>query len=765
MGSEGRTRLALAALLGTTIAAYMQVMRPDDYAGPVLLGMAIAGALAVGARRLGLGTPLSALLSALALLTYVGLVFAGDHTAYGLPTPAAVAAIARSIVRAYDFVEIDFAPVPVRPGYVVMLVTGLWGATALGEIATFRWRRPLLASIAPIALFSIAVVVGTGTFVPVLVVLFLAALMTFWAFESLHRLRSWGRWVSTWPGRRDDEPTSIVGVVGRRMAASTIALALASPFVLPALGEGALAWRSGIGGGPGASSGGPGDGTTIDPLVSIASTLTGRSEEELFRVETSASTVPRWHLWTLTEFDGERWKPAPDPTDNPSSEEVDVYQPSGAPVERLEYRVELSKLVGERMPVAFKPSSLKMNELADQADVRVDTVTGDVAFARELEDDLAYDVVSDVPVPTEDVLRKADVGLDAAGDEYVSLPPGAVDERVERLLERWTARAETPFEKLVAIQERLWRFTYNADPGIVETTADGVGINYLTKFLLDTKMGFCQQFATAFAVLSRHLGYPTRVVVGFMPGLRQSTDDGGKAVYVVRGSDAHAWPEVYFRNVGWVPFEPTPRPDAVPEYTQPDVPGDGLAGGGDAASQRNRASQLAERAGAAGGGPGAGDGRDARAREAEWERRFARLLTIVALGVLAFLAGVPALKGWRVRRRYARARDAREAIAAAFEDFEQAAADLATPRSRAETATAYATRVTRAAKLSEDAGRRLASLYDAALYAPSELRDERAREARSLVKQLKDGLWSQASWWSRGTRVFSTRGLASPGRS
>lgn len=769
MGSEGRTRLALAALLGTTIAAYIQVMRPGNYAGPVLLGMALAGGLAVAARRLGLGTPVSAIVSALALLTYLGLVFAAEQTAYGLPTPASAAALARAVVRAYDFVELDFAPVPVRPGYVVMLVTGLWGATALGEIATFRWRRPLLASIGPIALFSIAVVVGTGTFVPVLVVLFLAALLTFWGFESVHRLRSWGRWVSTWPGRSDDEPTSVVGAVGRKMAASTIALALVSPFVLPALGDGALAWRSGIGGGTGDGTGG-GGGTSIDPLVSIASTLTGRSEQELFRVEVfaGAAAVSRWHLWTLTSFDGTQWEPALDPTHKPIGGDVGSYQPVGAPLARLDYRVEISNLIGERMPIAYDASMIETNEQADQDDVLVNPDTGDVAFARELEDDLAYGVTSEVPSPTEEQLRAAGVGRYGVEPVYRELPPDAVTEDVQRLLRRWTRGAETSFDKLVAVQERLRRFTYSADPGLVDTTADGVTTDYLTEFLLDGRIGFCQQFATAFAVLSRELGYPTRVVVGFMPGLRQQADDGEGSVYVVRGSDAHAWPEVYFRGIGWVPFEPTPRPDqldAVPDYT---VLGDGAGAtpaSGDPASLRNRASQLAERAGAAGGAPPRADAPARDESPAEWERRFARLLTIVALGAIAFLAAVPALKRWATRRRYARARDAREAVAAAFADFEQAAADLATPRARSETATAYAARVARAATLSESAGRRLAALYDAALYARSDMRDERAREARALAKQLKDGLWAQASWWSRGARLFSTRGLALPGRS
>lgn len=49
----------------------------------------------------------------------------------------------------------------------------------------------------------------------------------------------------------------------------------------------------------------------------------------------------------------------------------------------------------------------------------------------------------------------------------------------------------------------------------------------------------------------RSLGIPARMAVGFAQGERDGND------YVVRKLDAHAWPEVYFPNVGWVEFEPT----------------------------------------------------------------------------------------------------------------------------------------------------------------------------------------------------------------
>jgi hypothetical protein len=53
--------------------------------------------------------------------------------------------------------------------------------------------------------------------------------------------------------------------------------------------------------------------------------------------------------------------------------------------------------------------------------------------------------------------------------------------------------------------------------------------------------------------MARTLGVPARVAVGFTQGEQQ--DDGS---YLVLGRNAHAWPEVWFDDYGWVPFEPTP---------------------------------------------------------------------------------------------------------------------------------------------------------------------------------------------------------------
>lgn len=73
-------------------------------------------------------------------------------------------------------------------------------------------------------------------------------------------------------------------------------------------------------------------------------------------------------------------------------------------------------------------------------------------------------------------------------------------------------------------------------------------------FLFRDRAGYCQQFAGAAALLLRMGGLPARVSAGFTSGSR----DGARDEYVVRDYDAHAWVEVWFPQIGWVQFDPTP---------------------------------------------------------------------------------------------------------------------------------------------------------------------------------------------------------------
>ena len=160
-----------------------------------------------------------------------------------------------------------------------------------------------------------------------------------------------------------------------------------------------------------------------------------------------------------------------------------------------------------------------------------------------------------------------------------------------------TSAGDSDYEKAVLLQN--WfrednRFTYSTD------RRPGSGMRLLADFITTDRVGYCEQFAAAYAVLARSLGLPARVVVGFLDGSEVS---GGRREFTTE--DLHAWPEVYFGGLGWVRFEPTPggRTGAAPAYTResvqesPSQPAPSVA-----------APTRVPRTGAEAGDPGSADG-------------------------------------------------------------------------------------------------------------------------------------------------------------
>jgi transglutaminase-like putative cysteine protease len=127
----------------------------------------------------------------------------------------------------------------------------------------------------------------------------------------------------------------------------------------------------------------------------------------------------------------------------------------------------------------------------------------------------------------------------------------SVTPRLTAIARTVTKNATTPFEKAVALEDYFQsggHFTYTLHGPALPNTARG-----LLDFLTTSKQGFCEQFAFAMAALARLLGIPSRIAIGYTGG----TEHAGH-VWQVTTADAHSWPELYFPQVGWLRFEPTP---------------------------------------------------------------------------------------------------------------------------------------------------------------------------------------------------------------
>jgi hypothetical protein len=101
---------------------------------------------------------------------------------------------------------------------------------------------------------------------------------------------------------------------------------------------------------------------------------------------------------------------------------------------------------------------------------------------------------------------------------------------------------------VVAVLDYLRRggYRYTLEPPLL-------GKHSVDEFLFDTRLGYCEHYASAFVVVMRMLGVPARVVTGYQGGELNPVD----RFLTVRQSDAHAWAEVWLAGTGWVRVDPT----------------------------------------------------------------------------------------------------------------------------------------------------------------------------------------------------------------
>ncbi|WP_126425079.1 DUF4129 domain-containing transglutaminase family protein [Brevibacillus marinus] len=166
-----------------------------------------------------------------------------------------------------------------------------------------------------------------------------------------------------------------------------------------------------------------------------------------------------------------------------------------------------------------------------------------------------YQLTAEVPILSEKALVHAGEEYpDSIRQRYLQLPD-SLPQRVIELAREVTQSADTPYEKVRAVEMHLRyssRYQYETeDVPVVRPDQD-----FVDQFLFESKRGYCDHFSTAMVVMLRASGVPARWVKGFAPGEEVDTD-GERKLVEVRSRDAHSWVEVYFPNYGWLPFEAT----------------------------------------------------------------------------------------------------------------------------------------------------------------------------------------------------------------
>ncbi len=174
----------------------------------------------------------------------------------------------------------------------------------------------------------------------------------------------------------------------------------------------------------------------------------------------------------------------------------------------------------------------------------------------------AYSVRSLTPVVSEAELR-ASPGIYPPwiSERYLALP-NALPQRVIELARELARAASTPYDKVRAIEHYLRGYKYELNLPRPPQNRDLVD-----NFLFELQKGYCDYYASALVVMARAAGIPARLAVGYTHG----NYDPVNRRFVVTENNAHSWPEVYFSDYGWIPFEPTA---AQTEIQRPGSPAD-----------------------------------------------------------------------------------------------------------------------------------------------------------------------------------------------
>lgn len=128
---------------------------------------------------------------------------------------------------------------------------------------------------------------------------------------------------------------------------------------------------------------------------------------------------------------------------------------------------------------------------------------------------------------------------------------GALDQVIEQL----DLSGQPQDEVMNRLEEFFAGFTYSTWQEADRSHRGRGEPSALSRFLLETKKGHCEYFATATVLLLHRLGIPARYAVGYVVHERAS----GEKEYVVRLRDAHAWCMVWdSKRSVWKDFDTTP---------------------------------------------------------------------------------------------------------------------------------------------------------------------------------------------------------------
>jgi hypothetical protein len=560
----GNTAAMLAAT-GVAATALWPVYRSGAFLLLVVVAAVLGCGLALAGARWSWPAWLVGSVTILAyLLVGVPLAVPGQVHFGVLPSLAGLAELVPATALSWKQLITIVLPVGSYQALLVPALILVLLSTVIGLSLALRTRTAELALLAPLALFVAGIALGPGTAAaPTASGLGLFAVLVLWLL-GLNRHRR----------RRRLLLTSATGPpAGAERRAGTVASLLAGALVpVVALAAGILA-AAGLP--PTASRdvlrtrvAAPFDARAYpSPLTEFRGYLRPELAETVLFDVTGLPAGGRLRLASLDDYDGVVY--------SVGTSDATGTTDSGT-FTRLPYRLDQESVRGEEATVSvtvreysgvWVPGIGQLERIeftgasaaARQESFVYNDIGGSAAVVSGLARGDSYTSTAVVPAAATDL-------ADALPGPAVLPPVGVLPDGLDDTLAGYVTAGQSQGEQLQAMLNGLAANGYISH-GFADEPASrsGHGADRIGELLDDRPMlGDAEQYAVTAALMARQLGFPARVVMGFVP----AADEGTVSV---RGSDASAWIEVQTRADGWVTLDPTPPVRDVPER-QPEDP-------------------------------------------------------------------------------------------------------------------------------------------------------------------------------------------------
>jgi transglutaminase-like putative cysteine protease len=533
--------LALAALSTAAALSLGRVFESGRFVLPVVTALLVAHLLGFVARTRSWSLLDALSLSMSGLAIYLIWVVAPHTTLYGLPTGDTFRVLADRLGDGVHELRTAVVPAPATNGAIVLSVIVVWIMAATADSLAF-WRRATIGAVAPsLALFVWASTLGTDSLATQTTAGFFVAALLFLLVQH-QSLVARGR--AAFSGRRVRGGATVMTLGAVAGAVAVLGGLVLGP-ALPGADADPLFDVRGLG---------PTDRSyrVEPPLARIGEDFVGRGRVEVFTVRS-----PREEYWRVAALDryestnGGQWTLS-------AQGRNEVQDGLHAPVDSTMLRQEfhITGLADRWLPAAYQPVQFEGGD-----DPLVVKASSTLVSNHADPTDLTYTVNSRQPPGaaeplTAEQIAGTDEPLPAEMRFYTRLPvdfPSDVRDTAVAI----AAGAATPYDRARALEQFFLSpaqgFHYSLD---VDLGANAQSQNAISQFL-QSRTGFCVQFASSFTAMARAVGLPARVAVGYTPGRFDSIS----GLYHVTSEDAHAWGEVWLAGVGWTRFEPTPDSD------------------------------------------------------------------------------------------------------------------------------------------------------------------------------------------------------------